>query len=81
PFSAGSLLHNRPILLREPAPAPALFPDVATRPERQRSAGNNYDAHNKIARLGNEGMYASAKLVTKDQIVLVNWHAQQEQTG
>jgi diguanylate cyclase (GGDEF)-like protein len=26
-------------------------------------------------------MYASAKLVTKDQIVLVNWHAQQEQTG
>lgn len=42
---------------------------------------DSYDAHNKIARLGNEGMYASAKLVTKDQIVLVNWHAQQEQTG
>lgn len=42
---------------------------------------DSYDAHNKIARLGNEGMYASAKLVTKDHIVLVNWHAQQEQTG
>lgn len=42
---------------------------------------DSYDAHNKIARLGNEGMYASAKLVTKDQIVLVNWHAQQEQMG
>ncbi|MFW0700029.1 diguanylate cyclase domain-containing protein [Pantoea sp. R13S299] len=42
---------------------------------------DSYDARNKIERLGNEGMYASAKLVTRDQIVLVQWHAQQEQTG
>ena len=42
---------------------------------------DSYDARNKIERLGNEGMYASAKLVTRDQIVLVQWHAQQENTG
>lgn len=42
---------------------------------------DSYDARNKIERLGNEGMYASAKLVTRDQIVLVQWRAQQEQTG
>jgi len=42
---------------------------------------DSYDARNKIERLGNEGMYASAKLVTRDQIVLVQWNAQQENTG
>lgn len=42
---------------------------------------DSYDAHNKIARLGNEGMFDSAKLVTDDQTVLVDWHDQQEQTG
>ncbi|MDU4128256.1 diguanylate cyclase (GGDEF)-like protein [Pantoea sp. AN62] len=39
------------------------------------------DAHNKIARLGDEGMFDSAKLATRDQIILVDWHAQKEQTG
>ena len=38
-------------------------------------------AHNKIARLGDEGMFDSAKLATRDQIILVDWHAQKEQTG
>ena len=42
---------------------------------------DSYDARNKIERLGNEGMYASAKLVTRDQIVLAQWNAQQENTG
>ena len=42
---------------------------------------DSYDAHNKIARLGNEGMFDSAKLVTDDQTVLVDWHDQREQTG
>lgn len=42
---------------------------------------DSYDAHNKIARLGDEGMFDSAKLATRDQIVLVDWHAQKEQTG
>ncbi|WP_343551148.1 diguanylate cyclase [Pantoea sp.] len=42
---------------------------------------DSYDAHNKIARLGNEGMFDSAKLVTDDQTVLVDWHDQQEQNG
>lgn len=42
---------------------------------------DSYDARNKIERFGNEGMYASAKLVTRDHIVLAQWHAQQEQTG
>lgn len=42
---------------------------------------DSYDARNKIERLGDQGMYASAKLVTRDQIVLVRWNARQEQTG
>ena len=42
---------------------------------------DSYDAHNKIARLGNEGMFDSAKLVTDDQTDLVDRHHQQEQTG
>ena len=42
---------------------------------------DSYDAHNKIARLGDEGMFDSAKLATRDQIILVDWHAQKEQTG
>ncbi|MDH2067011.1 diguanylate cyclase [Pantoea sp. GD03673] len=42
---------------------------------------DSYDARNKIERFGNEGMYASAKLVTRDHIVLAQWTAQQEQTG
>jgi diguanylate cyclase (GGDEF)-like protein len=42
---------------------------------------DSYDAHNKIARLGNEGMFDSAKLVTDGQTVLVDWHDQQEQIG
>lgn len=42
---------------------------------------DSYDAHNKIARLGNEGMFDSAKLVTDDQTILVDWHDQQEQIG
>ncbi len=42
---------------------------------------DSYDAHNKIARLGNEGMFDSAKLVTDDHTVLVDWHDRQEQTG
>ena len=39
------------------------------------------DAHNKIARLGDEGMFDSAKLATRDQIILVDWHAQKDQPG
>lgn len=42
---------------------------------------DSYDAHKKIATLGNEGMFASAKLVTDDQTVLVNWQDQQQQSG
>ncbi|WP_033785024.1 diguanylate cyclase domain-containing protein (plasmid) [Pantoea vagans] len=42
---------------------------------------DSYDARNKIERFGNEGMYDSAKLVTRDNIVLAKWHAQREQTG
>ena len=42
---------------------------------------DSYDARNKIERLGNEGMFASAKLVTRDHIVLVQWNAQQEPSG
>ncbi|KGT91167.1 diguanylate cyclase domain-containing protein [Enterobacter cancerogenus] len=42
---------------------------------------DSYDAHKKIAMLGNEGMFASAKLVTDDQTVLVNWQDQQQQDG
>ena len=42
---------------------------------------DSYDARNKIERLGDQGMYASAKLVTRDQIALVRWNARQEQTG
>ncbi|WP_337010654.1 diguanylate cyclase domain-containing protein [Pantoea sp. AS142] len=42
---------------------------------------DSYDAHTKIARLGNEGMYDSAQLVTREHLVLVHWHASKEQTG
>ncbi|AMG56538.1 diguanylate cyclase domain-containing protein [Pantoea vagans] len=42
---------------------------------------DSYDARNKIERFGNEGMYDSAKLVTRDNIVLAKWNAQREQTG
>lgn len=42
---------------------------------------DSYDAHKKIAILGNEGMFASATLVTDDQTVLVNWQDQQQQSG
>jgi diguanylate cyclase len=42
---------------------------------------DSYDAHKKIATLGNEGMFASAKLVTDDQTVLVDWQDQQQQSG
>lgn len=42
---------------------------------------DSYDAHKKISTLGNEGMFASAKLVTDDQTVLVNWQDQQQQSG
>lgn len=39
------------------------------------------DARSKIERFGNEGLYASAKLVTRDNLVLAQWHAQQEEAG
>ncbi len=42
---------------------------------------DSYDAHKKIATLGNEGMFASAKLVTDDQTVLVDWQDQQQRSG
>ena len=42
---------------------------------------DSYDARNKIERFGNEGMYDSAKLVTRDNIILAKWNAQREQTG
>lgn len=42
---------------------------------------DSYDAHKKIAALGNEGMFASAKLVTNDQTVLASWQDQQQQSG
>ncbi|AVV39661.1 diguanylate cyclase domain-containing protein [Pantoea vagans] len=42
---------------------------------------DSYDARNKIERFGNEGMYDSAKLVTRDNIVLAKWNAKREQTG
>ena len=42
---------------------------------------DSYDAHKKIATLGNEGMFASANLVTDDQTVLVHWQDQQQQNG
>lgn len=42
---------------------------------------DSYDARNKIEQLGEQGLYASAKLVTRDNIELVRWHAQQEPTG
>ncbi|KGD71335.1 diguanylate cyclase domain-containing protein [Pantoea vagans] len=42
---------------------------------------DSYDARNKIERFGSEGMYDSAKLVTRDNIVLAKWNAQREQTG
>lgn len=42
---------------------------------------DSYDARNKIERFGNEGMYDSAKLVTRDKIVMAKWNAPREQTG
>ncbi|MDE8557688.1 MULTISPECIES: diguanylate cyclase domain-containing protein [Pantoea] len=42
---------------------------------------DSYDARNKIERFGNEGMYDSAKLVTRDNIVMAKWNAPREQTG
>ncbi|MGD9427217.1 diguanylate cyclase domain-containing protein [Pantoea sp. NSTU24] len=42
---------------------------------------DSYDARSKIERMGEEGLYASAKLVTRDHIVLAHWQAQQEETG
>ncbi len=42
---------------------------------------DSYDAHNKIALLGNEGMFASARLVTAGNTVLVNWHDRQDQSS
>ncbi|HBZ16660.1 MAG TPA: hypothetical protein DEO73_12985 [Pantoea sp.] len=42
---------------------------------------DSYDAHNKIARLGEEGMFDSAKLVTDDHTVLVEWHDHQQENG
>lgn len=45
------------------------------------TAKDRYDAHKKIALLGNEGMFASAKLVVAGKTVLVDWQDQQEQSG
>ncbi|WP_336766605.1 diguanylate cyclase domain-containing protein [Pantoea dispersa] len=42
---------------------------------------DSYDARNKIALLGNEGMFASAKLVTAGNTVLVDWHDRQQESG
>lgn len=42
---------------------------------------DSYDAHNKIALLGDQGMFASARLVTDENTVLVNWQDRQEPSG
>lgn len=42
---------------------------------------DSYDARSKIERFGNEGLYASATLVTRDHTVLARWRAQQEEAG
>ena len=42
---------------------------------------DSYDARNKIALLGNEGMFASAKLVTAGNTVLVDWQDRQQESG